>query len=272
MTSLPRPHAVVEGISEYRLPNGLRVLLFPDPSTATVTVNITAHPFITAGTNYNVGDGGGFRSNFVVDFSATETATLNDWLVWCIDPTRSVGIPSTNNYQLFSLAGFAASGNTTSGHVATVPQLTQIAFYTSELEDDWGSLTATDRANRQGGTWDQFTNTNTSGYNVAAPMAFDASNWYVLRNGQTQTLLTRIPAPNIVPEPSTIALMVQSAGRWAASIRAASPAAASIPLPFKASRRADRQSSYAVTAISARIWRACCASNAMLRPPVSATT
>ena len=31
----------VEGITEYRLPNGLKVLLFPDPSRATVTVNIT---------------------------------------------------------------------------------------------------------------------------------------------------------------------------------------------------------------------------------------
>lgn len=31
----------VEGISEYALPNGLRVLLFPDPSKPTVTVNIT---------------------------------------------------------------------------------------------------------------------------------------------------------------------------------------------------------------------------------------
>ena len=31
----------VEGITEYSLPNGLRVLLFPDPSKATVTVNIT---------------------------------------------------------------------------------------------------------------------------------------------------------------------------------------------------------------------------------------
>lgn len=31
----------VEGITEYRLPNGLRVLLFPDPSKATVTVNVT---------------------------------------------------------------------------------------------------------------------------------------------------------------------------------------------------------------------------------------
>ncbi|MBI3926159.1 MAG: insulinase family protein [Armatimonadetes bacterium] len=31
----------VEGITEYRLNNGLRVLLFPDPSVATATVNIT---------------------------------------------------------------------------------------------------------------------------------------------------------------------------------------------------------------------------------------
>ena len=31
----------VEGITEYRLPNGLKVLLFPDPSKETATVNIT---------------------------------------------------------------------------------------------------------------------------------------------------------------------------------------------------------------------------------------
>ncbi len=31
----------VEGITEYELPNGLRVLLFPDPSKPTITVNIT---------------------------------------------------------------------------------------------------------------------------------------------------------------------------------------------------------------------------------------
>jgi zinc protease len=37
----PRHVATVEGISEYRLENGLRVLLFPDASKPTVTVNIT---------------------------------------------------------------------------------------------------------------------------------------------------------------------------------------------------------------------------------------
>ena len=33
----------VEGVSEYRLGNGLQVLLFPDNSKPTVTVNVTYH-------------------------------------------------------------------------------------------------------------------------------------------------------------------------------------------------------------------------------------
>src|ERR1700726_364094 len=37
----PKKVTTVEGISEYRLDNGLRVLLFPDSSKPTVTVNVT---------------------------------------------------------------------------------------------------------------------------------------------------------------------------------------------------------------------------------------
>src|SRR5262245_53319742 len=37
----PKKVATVEGITEYDLDNGLRVLLFPDPSKPTVTVNAT---------------------------------------------------------------------------------------------------------------------------------------------------------------------------------------------------------------------------------------
>ncbi len=39
--SAPVKVTTVEGITEYRLQNGLRVLLFPDPSKQTITVNIT---------------------------------------------------------------------------------------------------------------------------------------------------------------------------------------------------------------------------------------
>src|SRR5438128_5249127 len=37
----PKKIATVEGITEYQLDNGMRVLLFPDPSTSAVTVNLT---------------------------------------------------------------------------------------------------------------------------------------------------------------------------------------------------------------------------------------
>lgn len=39
--SVPMKVTSIEGISEYRLENGLKVLLFPDPSKPTVTVNLT---------------------------------------------------------------------------------------------------------------------------------------------------------------------------------------------------------------------------------------
>ena len=45
----------VEGITEYRLQNGLRVLLFPDPSKNTMTVNIT---FLVGSRNENYGESG----------------------------------------------------------------------------------------------------------------------------------------------------------------------------------------------------------------------
>ena len=45
----------VEGITEYRLPNGLRVLLFPDPSKQTITVNIT---YLVGSRHENYGETG----------------------------------------------------------------------------------------------------------------------------------------------------------------------------------------------------------------------
>ena len=51
----PERVASVEGITEYRLANGLRVLLFPDPSKQTMTVNLT----IFVGSNHeNYGETG----------------------------------------------------------------------------------------------------------------------------------------------------------------------------------------------------------------------
>ena len=55
----PAPGAVkvasVEGITEYRLANGLRVLLFPDPTKPTVTVNVT---YLVGSRHENYGETG----------------------------------------------------------------------------------------------------------------------------------------------------------------------------------------------------------------------
>ena len=55
--ALPAPQKItsVEGITEYRLANGLRVLLFPDPSKQTITVNIT---YQVGSKNENYGETG----------------------------------------------------------------------------------------------------------------------------------------------------------------------------------------------------------------------
>src|SRR5262245_13861171 len=45
----------VEGVTEYRLPNGLRVLLFPDPTKQTITVNIT---YLVGSRHENYGETG----------------------------------------------------------------------------------------------------------------------------------------------------------------------------------------------------------------------
>jgi zinc protease len=56
-TQLPPPVKVttVEGITEYRLNNGLRVLMFPDQSKQTITVNIT---YMVGSKNENYGETG----------------------------------------------------------------------------------------------------------------------------------------------------------------------------------------------------------------------
>jgi zinc protease len=51
----PEKVTTVEGITEYRLQNGLRVLLFPDPSKQTITVNIT---YLVGSKHENYGETG----------------------------------------------------------------------------------------------------------------------------------------------------------------------------------------------------------------------
>ena len=57
LSQAPTPQKVteVEGITEYRLANGLKVLLFPDPSKPTITVNVT---YLVGSRHENYGETG----------------------------------------------------------------------------------------------------------------------------------------------------------------------------------------------------------------------
>jgi zinc protease len=55
VTAVPQKITSVEGITEYRLANGLQVLLFPDPSKQSLTVNIT---YLVGSRNENYGETG----------------------------------------------------------------------------------------------------------------------------------------------------------------------------------------------------------------------
>jgi zinc protease len=53
--AVPEKVTSVEGITEYRLPNGMKVLLYPDQSKPTVTVNIT---YLVGSKHENYGETG----------------------------------------------------------------------------------------------------------------------------------------------------------------------------------------------------------------------
>ncbi len=87
--AVPAPVATVEGIDEYRLPNGLQVLLVPDDSKPTTTVNVT----------YRVGS----RHE---NYGETGMAHLLEHLVF-------KGTPTTRNaFAEFTRRGLRANGTT----------------------------------------------------------------------------------------------------------------------------------------------------------------
>jgi hypothetical protein len=178
------------------------------PIDATVAVKVKSFPFQTVATGYLTEQGGpaiggGFLADFSVNFPAPiGDRTFTDYLVWCIDSGRPITLNVTTNYQLFSLADFAASNNgSTTGHNPDLDDMTRIASLQNELYTGWDAP-GTPRANLQGSIWSWFDGYTTYGGNanlatiLAGNPNFDTSEYYVLWNGENQTFLTRIPEPS----------------------------------------------------------------------------
>ncbi|HEY2972494.1 MAG TPA: pitrilysin family protein [Pyrinomonadaceae bacterium] len=91
----------VEGITEYRLPNGLRVLLFPDPTKPTVTVNVT---YLVGSRNENYGETGMAHLLEHLTFKGTpkHSNIPQELTTHGARPNGSTGTDRTNYFETFA--------------------------------------------------------------------------------------------------------------------------------------------------------------------------
>jgi zinc protease len=97
----PERVASVEGITEYRLANGLRVLLFPDASKQTVTVNIT---YLVGSRHENYGETGmaHLLEHMLFKGSAKHPAILTELAAHGARPNGTTSWDRTNYYETFN--------------------------------------------------------------------------------------------------------------------------------------------------------------------------
>ena len=76
MNELPTPYVTVEGITEYRLANGLKVVLYPDASKPTATVNMT---YLVGSRQENYGETGMAHLLEHLMFKGTESFGTQDY-------------------------------------------------------------------------------------------------------------------------------------------------------------------------------------------------
>jgi hypothetical protein len=171
-----------------------------------VSLQITSQHLPTPGTGFeSFGNGGGFKANFTLKFPTQAIpATFDDYLVWCIDVTRTVDVPGTYEYQAWTAEAFA---NSTLGsgkpNNLSIEEMRAVVSMVSILQTSWNVFDADERADYQGGIWAAFRGELGS---IPVGVTYDANasldDWVVLYNGENQTFLT------YVPEPSETALLL----------------------------------------------------------------
>ncbi|MDM7913818.1 MAG: pitrilysin family protein [Candidatus Eisenbacteria bacterium] len=96
-----QPVASVEGIEEYQLGNGLRVLLFPDPTKETITVNVT---YLVGSRNENYGETGmaHLLEHLMFKGSTKHTDIAAELTSHGCRPNGSTWLDRTNYFETFA--------------------------------------------------------------------------------------------------------------------------------------------------------------------------
>jgi zinc protease len=94
----------VEGITEYRLPNGLKVLLFPDASKPTVTVNVT---YLVGSRHENYGETGmaHLLEHLMFKGAPNNRAITEQFAARGMQFNGTTSLDRTNYYEVFQAGG-----------------------------------------------------------------------------------------------------------------------------------------------------------------------
>lgn len=186
-------------------------------SSGTASFATLSRPYKATGFGSTPGggveSGGGFNVSGTMTLGS-QTINLSNYILWCIDPTRSVA-SDVKNFTVYSFAEFA---NTAFGpkpnDVVYDPTLndmnsigSHLATFEGRASTNWVDNTYSPTNNAVlGSIYNDFTGgwfgatggpTGDTSYNATG------NGWYVLYNGQQQTFAIRVP----VPENGTLVLM-----------------------------------------------------------------
>lgn len=164
--------------------------------------------FAVNGTGYSNPNiqGGAFGAEF-----AAGPNSLQQYILWCIDPTRAVAPPATYVYDIYTLDQFVSNnkgGDTDSDFYDAVSnpnldRLTRIASLVSAIDANRPDGNNIDNRNRQGSIWDMYRGTGV----LAGDEDFDASSWRIAHNDENQTFMFQVDNSFVVPEPTSMAML-----------------------------------------------------------------
>ncbi len=171
------------------------------------SITLSGHP-------YNLLGGGGFSASslditYTSGPQAGNTVSFGQYLAWCIDRTRQINQSGTYTFDVYTFAGFAATnlGNA-SGSNPDAAAMNRIASYVDNFQNqadvflNWPSPSLAALEADQLEVWRNF-----NGQAGGGNSGFGSGFWYVLYNGEDQTLAVRLPDRFEVPEPASLALL-----------------------------------------------------------------
>jgi hypothetical protein len=166
-------------------------------------LTITGSTMPTSGVQFG-GTGGGYSATFTLQNFQGQNRTFTDYLVWCIDPERSVAVGNSySGYKAYDLQGYVAiPGESKAGYQQSLGDMKAIASLVDEVSENYGPWAAGQVRTWQDGIWSRFEGVAPQARPGFTPQygnaKFNGRDFYVLYNDQNQTFMFEVAEPGVL--------------------------------------------------------------------------